>query len=334
MVGYSDGTQLPWSRMETSVCPTCIVELRSQKSKGTAVEVCPSCNGIWMPKGSFDPLVAMRFRGEPMEHTFSAVAELRLTCPQCGHLHQEEYCDECGHVRALECPVDLEELQLVQFAATELEWCGDCGGVWMTGDSRKEMQAQSKPDPALKETSSPPMPSKPFSQGSKVLGEALPEDATQEMQASVEDSDLTLAKERERRKKFMRACDLSGIAVIDGSGDHFEIKTLMEPSAMPEGLDTPSTFELTFDDSDADVSQDSFLDVQCKTCLLIIPLRDALLLHEKYYCEACIVERKARLQTTTTEERRRVERSEALEEPKAGLDAALHRVKDLFTKNH
>jgi hypothetical protein len=211
----------------------------------------------------------------------------------------------------------------------------------MTGDNRKEMRARTtpaEPVPSPAQPSSPPLPPKSFSNGSKVVSStsveiAAPNEATQEMEAAAAESELNLTEERERRKKFMRACDLSGIAIIDGSSDHFEIKTLMEPSAMPLGLDTPSTFELTFDDSNAEESAESLLDVQCKICLDIIPLSDARLLHEKYYCEPCMETKKASLQTTTTEERRRVERAEALEEPKAGLDAAFNRVKDMFSKN-
>ena len=103
-------------------CPRGCGPLAQRKSSEIVVDVCPSCRGIWLDAGEFDPLVAERFAGEPLEAYFALTAEPSVRA-------------------AAICPVDGAEMGLVRFDDLELDWCGDCHGIWIDGYERDELAA-------------------------------------------------------------------------------------------------------------------------------------------------------------------------------------------------
>ena len=120
-------------------CPICQVNLDRRKSKGIEVDVCPQCKGLWLDAGEFDPLVGERFRGEPVEGYLANESREADTCRYCGLLQVGSACAKCQRPLAVNCPVDGEAMQVVDFEEMQFDRCPTCRGFWIDGEERQNL---------------------------------------------------------------------------------------------------------------------------------------------------------------------------------------------------
>ena len=86
-------------------CPTCHTSMKKVKHgkfRGTIIDVCESCSGIWLDKGELESIQA------DFEAVENAIAKNRqkaskpvFSCPKCGHPQDKsQQCVKCGIVFA------------------------------------------------------------------------------------------------------------------------------------------------------------------------------------------------------------------------------------------
>jgi Zn-finger nucleic acid-binding protein len=107
-----------------------------RESQGIEVDICRVCGGIWLDAGEFDPLVAERFVGEPLERYFEQASQA-TSAPGS-------------------CPVDRVDMLVIAFDDLDVDWCPTCRGVWIDGHERLQISEISGKPNALNHSSSAP----------------------------------------------------------------------------------------------------------------------------------------------------------------------------------
>jgi len=113
--------------------------MRPHITQGVEVDLCDSCESLWLDAGEFDQLVAQRFAGMDFED----ILALSRTEP----------------AEARSCPRDATRMDAVFFQDIELDRCPMCAGVFLDGDDRAELRAQASRERDLREVQR--KPSKP-----------------------------------------------------------------------------------------------------------------------------------------------------------------------------
>ena len=121
-------------------CPSCNSELRVENYKGTEVDRCPNCKGMWLDYGELDQLEDTVFdkdklKGSLMFRSF----ESELVCPKCGGRMQRfnyraynlelDFCER-GHGTWLDAGEEKRVLELMEQRIKDLNRKGKAEAEW------------------------------------------------------------------------------------------------------------------------------------------------------------------------------------------------------------
>lgn len=109
-------------------CPKCAQPMDLRQQGDVEVEICPTCEGIWLDAGEFNRLVVSRFPHIPDEDGFGpdAISLTPLQCPR-GH----------GSMRVL------------GVYGIELDRCQVCRGIWMEREDRAQIKDVEPPEASI-----------------------------------------------------------------------------------------------------------------------------------------------------------------------------------------
>jgi len=112
-------------RMSSLRCPDCKEPFELRTFGEVNVDLCTSCQGIWLDAGEFDELVAARFQGVPIEEAFE-IAAISLTPRECPHGHGE--------------------MRVIDVAGAEIDICQICRGLWLEAEDRDAIRDYEPPE--------------------------------------------------------------------------------------------------------------------------------------------------------------------------------------------
>src|SRR6185437_10703859 len=72
-------------------CPQCNVDLQASKDRGVDVEVCPTCQGMWLTPGELDELENKAYDLGNKGTLYVVSHETKLKCPTCSQALRQLY---------------------------------------------------------------------------------------------------------------------------------------------------------------------------------------------------------------------------------------------------
>ena len=94
-------------------CPLCGIELERSEVNGVPLSSCGKCGGLWLDKGELNEL--LHPDGWDVEY--------------CSTEHPEK--DSSLDVKCPNCAVPLKRGKFVEYSDITIDYCPDCGGIWL-----------------------------------------------------------------------------------------------------------------------------------------------------------------------------------------------------------
>lgn len=248
-------------------CPRGCGSLYQRSSRGIEVDLCQACGGIWLDSGEFDPLVAERFSGEPLEAYFALTAEETAT----------------PHI----CPHDGSGMYRVPFDGMELDWCPECYGIWIDGGERAELSRnRTQVTATSKATAEPISGSQQPEDGSGVPKGREP--GTEKGPLPTDDLAASSMDGGPLLPQGVRTIDLESAPELElGTGGPAE-KTQGPPGLRELDFQGDESFELELDLPSNESRSGE--DVACASCGGVFPILQTMRMMDAHWCEACVVE--------------------------------------------
>ena len=105
-------------------CPRCQIGCVEQTVEGVAIDICPTCRGVFLDASEFDALVAQRISDTPLESLFAFMAD---------DVDNPLACSGCG-----------DSMQRLDYESLEIDRCAHCGAIWIDGAERGEFTKMSR----------------------------------------------------------------------------------------------------------------------------------------------------------------------------------------------
>ncbi len=123
-------------------CPDCGTALqvkakRCPEGRRIEVDLCKTCQGVFLEQGEFDAIIAPQVSQSAMEDFLRATARPATQCHHCGATLTGATCDTCFRDTKRPCPHDGTDLHAVHTPAVACSLCPACGGLWISGEDRR-----------------------------------------------------------------------------------------------------------------------------------------------------------------------------------------------------
>jgi len=113
------------------LCPVCRVPMETMRIEGIEIDVCPSCNGIWLDEGELSALASLEPKAfEGVEHILIPPEEKMEEIRQSANV-SERICPRCG--------VKLYTYRYGGNSDIVIDGCERCGGIWLDAGELKKI---------------------------------------------------------------------------------------------------------------------------------------------------------------------------------------------------
>lgn len=115
------------------LCPVCRVPMETMEIEGIEIDVCPSCNGIWLDEGELTALANLEPKAfEGVEHILVPVDKLSQgEETKKPNVVSERICPRCG--------VKLFSYRYGGNSDIVIDGCEQCGGIWLDAGELKKI---------------------------------------------------------------------------------------------------------------------------------------------------------------------------------------------------